>query len=53
MKTVRAIILLTVVTLLSCSCLSRTVSSDAPLGKEGSVIEKKIVWIWQDDFHNP
>lgn len=53
MKTVRSIILLTVATILSCSCVSRTVSSSAPLGKEGKVVEKKIVWIWQDEYRNP
>lgn len=53
MKTIYSIILISVTVGFSSSCVSRTVSSDLPLGKEGSVVEKKIVWIWQDEFHNP
>lgn len=53
MKPIFSIILISVVTILSCSCVSRTVSSSAPLGKEGKTVEKKTVWIWQDDYRNP
>jgi hypothetical protein len=53
MKLIYSITLLSVVSLLLCSCVSRTVSSTAPLGKEGTVVQQKIVWIWQDDYYNP
>ena len=57
METVRSIFLLTVATLILCSCVSRTVSASSvdSSGKEsnGKVVEKKIIWIWQDEFHNP
>jgi hypothetical protein len=52
MKPIQCFILLTISTVLLSSCVSRTVTSDAPLGKESSVVEKKIVWIWQDEFRN-
>ncbi len=57
MKTVRSIFLLAVATLILCSCVSRTVSASSvdSSGKEsdGKVVEKKIIWIWQDEFRNP
>ena len=53
MKLIYPIILLSVVSLFLCSCVSRTVSSSAPLGKEGTVVQKKVVWIWQDEYRNP
>ena len=57
MKTVCSIMLLTVVTLVMCSCVSRTVSASTidstGLEGQGKVIEKKIVWIWQPEFYNP
>lgn len=43
-------------------CVSRTVSSEPKLsdlnrgkGFDGNdrIVTKKIVWIWQDEFHNP
>ncbi len=55
MKTVRSIILLAIAATLLSSCVSRTTTANAPLGKggDGKVIEKKLVWIWQDEFRNP
>ncbi|MCK5675477.1 MAG: hypothetical protein KAH99_00515 [Verrucomicrobia bacterium] len=55
MKTIRSILLLAIVATLSSSCISRTTSTSAPLGKgeDGKVTEKKLVWIWQDEFRNP
>ncbi len=55
MKTIRSIILLAIVAALSSSCVSRTTTSSAPLGqgKDGKVVEKKLIWIWQDEFRNP
>ncbi len=57
MKTVRSIFLLAVATLILCSCVSRTVSASSvdSSGKESDakVVEKKIIWIWQDEFRNP
>jgi len=55
MKTIRSIILFAVVAALSSSCISRTTTTKAPLGRGGSdeMIEKKLVWIWQDEFRNP
>ncbi len=57
MKTIRSIFLLAVASLILCSCVSRTISASSvdATGKEnqGKVVEKKIIWIWQDEFHNP
>ena len=54
MKTIRSIILLSIVTMLLSSCVSRTVStSPVREGESGKVIEKKIIWFWQDEFYNP
>ena len=53
MKTISSIILLSIATILLSSCVSRTISSSAPLGQKGEVVEKKIVWIWQDEYRMP
>jgi len=55
MKIVRSIILLAIVSMLSSACVSRTTSTSPPLGtnKDGKVLEKKVIWIWQDEFRNP
>ena len=57
MKTVRSLFLLAIASLILCSCVSRTISApsvDATgLEGQGKVVEKKIVWIWQDEFRNP
>ncbi len=53
MKLIYSILILTIISLLTSACISRTISSSTPLGKEGIRTEKKILWIWQDEFHNP
>lgn len=53
MKTICSIILLSVATMLVSSCVSRTVTTDAPLGEEGTVVERKLIWFWQDEFRHP
>ena len=51
MKTIRSIILLSIVAMLSSSCISRTTSSKDGYG--GDTEHKKIVWIWQKEYRNP
>jgi len=49
---------LAAILMLCCSCVSRTITrtptiSEAGKGKaneNGKIIEKKIVWFWEDDF---
>lgn len=66
MNLFNSIILLSTVTVLSSACVSRTVSIEpqhrGEIPKKGksygseaqdNVIEKKIIWIWQDEFRNP
>lgn len=60
MTIIRSIILLAVATILSCSCVSRTVSSSTQNRgantkdqDDGKVLQKKIIWIWQDEYRNP
>jgi len=59
MNTVRNILCLAAVAMLCCSCVSRTVTRTPKLSetgkgkanpKTGKIVEKKIVWFWQDDF---
>ncbi|MEN8254783.1 MAG: hypothetical protein ABFR33_04865 [Verrucomicrobiota bacterium] len=55
MKTVRSIILMAIAAMLLSSCISRTTTTNAPLGQgeDGKVTEKKLIWIWQKEFRNP
>ncbi|MEN7973554.1 MAG: hypothetical protein ABFR47_06930 [Verrucomicrobiota bacterium] len=55
MKLFASILLLAIVSMLNTACISRTTTSDAPLGKgkDGKVVEKKLIWVWQDEFRNP
>ena len=55
MKLFNAIALLAAISLLTCACVSRTTTTGAPLGQgeDGKVTEKKLIWIWQDEFRNP
>ena len=55
MKLFNAIALLAAISLLTCACVSRTTTAKAPLGQggDGKVVEKKLIWIWQDEFRNP
>lgn len=54
MKTICSLILLAAIVLLSNACVSREVSASSPLNKgEEKVIEKKLIWIWQDEYRNP
>ena len=48
MKTISSVILLSIAILLSCSCVSRTTTSDNGYG--GSKKEKGTVWIWQKEY---
>lgn len=48
MKTVVSIVLLSIATLLSCSCVSRTTTTKDGYGQDQT--EKNIVWIWQKGF---
>ena len=50
MNMLNSIILLSVVTILSSACVSRTTTVEKGYGED--VTAKKIVWIWQDEFRN-
>jgi len=50
MNLLKPIILLSVVTVLSSACVSRTSTIEKGYGED--LTEKKIVWIWQDEFRN-
>ena len=66
MKLFRSVFLLSAITLLGSACISRTVMieheqrGEIPLkgkgyGSEthGELVEKKIIWFWQEDFRRP
>ena len=55
MKLFNAIALLAAISLLTCACVSRTTTTNAPLGQgeDGKVTEKKLIWIWQKEYRNP
>ncbi len=57
MKHVYSMILLTLATLVLCSCVNRTIRSESidasGLERDGKVISHKRVWIWQEEFRNP
>ena len=54
MKILCSIVLLAAFAVLVSSCVSREVTTNSPLKKgEKNVVEKKIIWIWQDEFRNP
>lgn len=58
MNMLRNILCLAATAMLCCSCVSRTVTRSPKLSetakgkanKSGKVVEKEIVWFWQDDF---
>ena len=43
------VLLILVLTLLCSACVSRTYLSD---DAEGTASEKKLLWIWQDEYRN-
>ena len=51
MKLFNSIVLLAAVSLLNSACISRTVTTEKGFGKDKT--EKKILWIWQDEYRNP
>ena len=36
--------------MLTCSCVSRTTNTEKGYGEDET--EKKIIWIWQDEYKN-
>ena len=50
MNLLKPIILLSAVTVLSSACVSRTSTVEKGFGEDQT--EKKIVWIWQDEYRN-
>ncbi len=50
MKRFYPIILLATIVLLGSGCVSRTTTSKRGYGNDFS--EKKIVWIWQEEYRN-
>ena len=48
MKLSLALPLIAAVSLLTSSCVSRTTSSEKGYGEDAT--EKKIIWIWQDEY---
>ena len=49
MKLFISIVLLASVSLLNTACVSRTTTSERGFGDDKT--EKKIVWIWQKEYH--
>ena len=50
MKLFGSLALLAVISLLQTACVSRTTTVEK--GFENEVTEKKLIWIWQDEFYN-
>lgn len=46
---------LTILLLLCCSCVSRTISEPVGPDEDGraTVKETKLIWIWDKEFNNP
>lgn len=50
MKVFYFLIALAALSLLNSGCVSRTVTRESGFGEDNT--EKKIIWIWQDEYRN-
>lgn len=50
MKLFNSVVLLAILSLLGSGCVSRTTTSEKGYGEDTT--EKKILWIWQDEYRN-
>jgi hypothetical protein len=50
MKLIKCIIPHMVILMVCSGCVSRTMRSDAGRGGKGTVTEKRIIWIWEEEY---